>query len=151
MKILTRILPIAAFMILSLFLLQAGAQDEAKYLGEICCHLDEDKPLSGVVLVTERLGVLAFGPGYVVLTGRGNSPISGTGFVGTDTIVISLYGSYVSPDSTVSSFYVRHIVVDAQTLKGTHTTMIVQTKPEPSEISTYSGSVRIIPCDRGQN
>ena len=136
-----------SLMFLSLFPFQAGAQDDVNYLGEVCCHLDEDKPLSGIVLVTERFGVLSFGPGYLVLTGTRNFPIYGTAFVETDTIVISLYGSYVSPASTVSSFYVRHMVVDAQTLKGTHTTMTVQTKPDPSEILTYSGSVRLSLCN----
>lgn len=154
MKMPICILPmIAFFMILSLFPLLAGAQDDVKYLGDICYSLDEDKilgkPPAGV-----RIGVMSFGADYFVLSGveAGFIPIHGTALIVQNTIIISLYSTYVSPalvptDSKVSSFSAIHMVVDAQTLKGTHTTMIVQTTPEPLSITTHRGSVSLFLCN----
>jgi len=145
---------IALFMILLLFPLLTEAQDDVKYLGNICYILDSDellgKPPAGV-----RIGVMSFGTGRFILSGvlAGIIPINGSAFIGqNNTIVISLYYSFDSggsleSGSLSSSFSVIYMVVDAQTLKGTHTTMIVQTTPEPLSIKTQRGGMRLFLCN----
>jgi len=148
MKTLGRILSIVVIiMSVSLFPFPAEAQDDVKYIGEVCYTLDEDSALSGIALPMGRLGILSFGPDYFILSGRGSM---GTAVLSGNTIKISLNhsaDSYSSDGSMGATWFsAMYMVVDAQTLKGTHTTMIVQTKPEPPKISTHKGSARLYSC-----
>jgi len=123
---------------------QASAQGEPTYLGEICYSMMCDGCIAAPPMVS-RLGMLLYGPDHLLLTGAGGT--HGAASVDGTNIIVLLSSAFVISDQ--NQFSQIHMVVNPTTLWGTYTEMLVGIIPPPVQIFSTKGFVEFFPCGPG--